>query len=518
MNQSVDPVFSAEELAVLEQSSAAEKNRMSVYNVPGYRPVSHEIRHLPVKVSGIIPADLDGVYLRNGANPRFTKTTSPLHPFNGAGMLHQVQIGKGSITYSNFFVKTPRDQFEEKVGREVYPQFSDLAIGAKAALAKLKMIEAKKSSGSIPDLSPLELSTASTAVQMHRGKLYCLNETAYPFVLKSRMQEGNLVLDGTGHLETWSGKLQSPFSAHPRIDPSNGTFYNVSIHRQNGGVFYSRLEDGELKGHQLIHQQPGSSWMAYLHDYIVSENYIIFPDVSLRADRTRLGKADSIYYFDKNYKMRWGVLPRKPRQEDSVRWFETEGPGFIWHMINGWETSEEGKGQGIVLYAPMFTDYPDEVSIHSPDEPHASVYKWTLNLESGEVTAEKLIEGAYERPSINLTRSGLPCRYAYILDESSGYMGRGVLKYDLIEQKQVGYITYQDELGGEPLFVPRTGATAEDDGYLIDLLMKDETADLVIFSASTLKELCRIHLPARVPFGVHACWLDQGQVASMVHG
>lgn len=512
-------IFSSEELEFLGQLSdeAAAYNHDSVYNVPGYTPVSHEVRHLPVKVTGQLPKDLQGVYLRNGANARFKKTMSRLHAFNGAGMLHQVQIRDGEVTYSNFFVRTPRDAFEEKVGREIYPQFSDLANGAATAPRKLELIEAKKAQGAIPNLSPLELSTASTAVQMHKGKLYCLNETAFPFALNTREVEGRLVMDGTGHLETWGGKLQSPFSAHPRIDPKTGAFYNVSMHRFNGGIFYSRLEDGDLKDHQLIHQQEAGGWMAYLHDYIVSDNYVIFPDTSLRSDRTRIGREDSIYYFDPGYKMRWGVLPRFPKTGDTVRWFETDEPGFIWHMVNGWEQVGDDGHKQIVVFAPMFKDYPTGVPIHSPDETHGKFHKWVLDLDSGTVQARQLLDGAFERPSINLARSGLPNRFAYLLDESGGYMGKGVLKYDLQEEKEVGYLSYGDALGGEPLFVPREGATDEDDGYLVDLLMKGDEAALVVFSAATLKELGRIQLPARVPFGVHACWLGQGRLAEMRH-
>lgn len=517
----IETIFSAEELQLLDQISADAEahNRTSVYNVPGYAPVSHETRHVPVKVAGQLPKDLRGVYLRNGANARFKKTMSRAHAFNGAGMLHQVQIGDGEVTYSNVFVRTPRDAFEEKVGREIYPQFSDLANGATRQQPKLKLIESKKAQGAIPNLTPLELSTASTAVQMHKGKLYCLNETAFPFVLNTREIEGRLVIDGTGRLETWDGKLQSPFSAHPRIDPENGTFYNVSIHRQNGGIFYSRLEDGDLKDHQLIHQQEGAGgWMAYLHDYIVSENHVIFPDPSLRSDRSRIGQEESIYYFDAGYKMRWGVLPRYPKAGDTVRWFETNEPGFIWHMVNGWEQTGRDGHRQIVLFAPLFKNYQAGVPIHSPEEGHGKLHKWVLDLETGAVEAKQLLDGAFERPSINPARSGLPCRYVYLLDESSGYMGKGVLKYDLQEEREVGYLNYGDALGGEALFVPREGASAEDDGYLVDLLMKENEAALVVFSAATLQELARIHLPARVPFGVHACWLDPQRLSAMRHG
>ena len=43
-------------------------NRTSVYNVTGYKPVKTELSQVPVPVTGQIPSDLEGVYLRNGTN------------------------------------------------------------------------------------------------------------------------------------------------------------------------------------------------------------------------------------------------------------------------------------------------------------------------------------------------------------------------------------------------------------------------------------------------------------------
>ena len=74
-------------------------NRDSVYNVAGYRPVRRELAHAPVRVSGELPADLDGAYLRNGTNSPFDNGRIRLHAFSGAGMLHQIQISSGSATY-----------------------------------------------------------------------------------------------------------------------------------------------------------------------------------------------------------------------------------------------------------------------------------------------------------------------------------------------------------------------------------------------------------------------------------
>ena len=69
--------------------------------------------------------------------------------------------------------------------------------------------------------------------------------------------------------------------------------------------------------------------------------------------------------------------------------------------------------------------------------------------------------------------------------------------------------------GGEALFIPKTEALSEDDGYLLDLLMDDDRAELIVIDARTMTELARLHLPQRVPFGVHACWLTSEEVGGL---
>jgi Retinal pigment epithelial membrane protein len=48
-------------------------NDWSVYNVAGYKPVKIELSHVPVPVTGKIPDDLIGVYLRSGTNRSLTR-------------------------------------------------------------------------------------------------------------------------------------------------------------------------------------------------------------------------------------------------------------------------------------------------------------------------------------------------------------------------------------------------------------------------------------------------------------
>jgi carotenoid cleavage dioxygenase-like enzyme len=493
-------------------------NRSSVYNHPGFAPVFAELTHASVAVTGEIPADLEGVYIRNGTNTQFPATKVRAHMFNGAGMLHQVTISGGKATYSNTYIRTPRFEFERFAGREVYVNFSDVAGGGQAGADKIALVARKKKLGLIPNLTEYEAVQSSTAIQYHHGKLYCLNEAGYPFVLDAKVVDGRLHLDGSGRFEKWNGKLASPFSAHPRIDPETGDMYNIAKDASNGGISLAHIHDGELESFATIVQQDaGQPFVAYVHDYFLTENYLVFPDISMRSSAERLlGPQGSVFFFDPNYKLRWGVVKRDFQPGDTVRWFQTDKPGSIWHMVNGWEEQRADGGTDIVLFAPRFHDYPSDMPIHTPAEPHAKFNKWVLNLETGQVTEDKqLLDGGHERPSLNLDYVGRKNRFAYLLDEArDGYMGKGVLKYDMLDEREVAYFDYGQAYGGEALFVPRAGANAEDEGYLLDLLMDGDKAFLVVIDARTMTEIARLDLPQRVPFGVHACWLNEAKLRS----
>ena len=491
-------------------------NRNSPYNAPGFKPVHTLCSNAVLQVSGKIPDDLEGVYLRNGTNLQFEQTNGRYHMFNGAGMLHQVQIAAGKASYSNTYIKTPRYEIEDAMGQDQYLHFGDLAGGGKAGLVRMAVAALRQRLGVLPALEALESGSSTTAVQYHHGKLYCLQETGYPFALNTRVEDGHLILDGEGRWDTFGGKLDSPYTAHPKIDPATGDWYTFSTQFSSGRLYHSVLRQGKLEQHSVIDQQKPA--LAFLHDYYLTEHYLVFPDLSLRFNpKDMFGPEKSPMVFDADYKMRWGVIKRDHQPGDPVRWFTTDQPGHLWHVVNGWEETRDDGGTDIVLFAPVFRSYPSNLPIHNPQEPHAKFNKWRLNLDSGQVTEDRvLLDHFYERPSFNTAYIGRQNRYAYLLDEEKeGMMARGVLKYDMVDEREIAYFDYGEFYGGEALFVPRTNASSEDDGYLLELLMMADRAELLIIDAATMQEMARLHLPQRVPFGVHSCWLNQEKVASL---
>lgn len=511
-------IFTEEDDRLDQQLNAETYNRKNLYNFFGFKPVLAERQHEPVEIVGDLPPDLVGVYLRNGANPQFDPSFARRHMFDGPGMLHQIQITKQGASYSNTFVRTPRFEFERMAGREVFPTVGEAVSAGPLFVEKMKLTEEKRKKGIIPSLE-LDGVYSATAVQPYEGRIFCLNETGYPFGLNAKRDEGKLVLDGTGAFETWGGRLKSAFSAHPAIDPETGDFYSLTLGRQSGNVEACHVSKGELIQNCSVSSfDPARGRMAWLHECLLTKNFLIFPDISMRVDQKALfGPDGSMFRFDPKYRMRWGVLPRSFGPGTEARWFETDRPGAIWHLINAWEQRGSNGQSEIVIYAPRFESYPADMPIHTPAETHAYLTKWVLNLDTGEVSEDrKLLDWGYERTSFNTGYRGNRNRYAYLLDEQrAGYMGKGVLKYDLLEERELGYFDYAEFYGGEAIFVPRAGGVDEDDGYLLDLLMADNKAELIVIDARSMNALARLKLPGRVPFGVHACWMDEQVVGGL---
>ena len=74
--------------------------------------------------------------------------------------------------------------------------------------------------------------------------------------------------------------------------------------------------------------------------------------------------------------------------------------------------------------------------------------------------------------------------------------------------------TDNDRMGyGEPVFIPRDGSTAEDDGWVMALRHDRDTdrSDLCVFSADALADdpVAVVHLPVRVPNGFHGNWIAE---------
>src|SRR3712207_2224334 len=79
-----------------------------------FAPVIEETDVTDLPVEGELPPELDGVYLRNGPNPRFTPLGSYVYPLEGDGMVHGMWLSDGRARYAKRLVQTEALRAAEK--------------------------------------------------------------------------------------------------------------------------------------------------------------------------------------------------------------------------------------------------------------------------------------------------------------------------------------------------------------------------------------------------------------------
>ena len=174
-----------------------------------YTPVTDEGDVADLQVEGELPADLDGAYLRNGPNPRFSPIGSYLFPLDGDGMLHRVEVSGGRARYSNRFVRTPMVRKEEEVGHALWGGLTTpWRPGADEVGAEL--------AGSMRELPDIN-------VVRHGGRLLALAECKQPYRIGPQLE--------TLEKDSFDGQVPAGICAHPKIDPTDRGDVDLRLHR-----------------------------------------------------------------------------------------------------------------------------------------------------------------------------------------------------------------------------------------------------------------------------------------------
>ncbi|MFC4913190.1 carotenoid oxygenase family protein [Actinomadura gamaensis] len=429
----------------------------------GHRaPVPDETtaRDLPVK--GVLPAELDGRYLRNGPNPKPGEPSR--HWFTGHGMVHGIRLRDGRAEwYRNRWVRTTRFTNGAPYLRD------DLSL----------------------DLAAVP---ANTHVIAHDGTVYALVENGLPYELTPD-------LDTVGPCD-FAGRLTTAMTAHPKRDPRTGDLLFFGYGAVPPYLTHHRLSaDGRLVESREI-EVPGPTMM---HDFAITERYVVWLDLPMVFDLELLDRGMP-YRWDGAYGARIGVMPREG--EPRVRWFDVD-PCYVFHVGNAFEDDRGRVTLTGVRYdeadiASLWSEIggaPSSVSSPSGD---SYLHRWTLDPATGRAHEEKLDDLSVEFPTLDDDRVGRAHRYLYSVTRS------GVVKHDLESGSSAS--RRLDGHVGEAVFVPAEGRRDEDDGWLLTVESGASGSSLLVLAAADLSETARVLLPRRVPAGFHGSWIPAAAV------
>jgi carotenoid cleavage dioxygenase-like enzyme len=207
-----------------------------------------------------------------------------------------------------------------------------------------------------------------------------------------------------------------------------------------------------------------------------------------------------------------GVM-RRDASVDTVRWFEAP-VAYVFHPMNAWE--EGSKIQCDVMEYPHAPLFPAHDGSELEEKP-AVLVRWTVDLDAptAVVRRTQLDDLAGEFPRFDERRTGLPYRHGYFAAYQRHEKIHGfdsVAHIDLATGAKAVHQFAHGDVPGEPVFVPRSAAAPEGDGWLLSVVYRaaSDTSDLVVMDAQDVAAgpVAAIHVPRRVPYGFHGNWAN----------
>nr|WP_315430926.1 carotenoid oxygenase family protein [uncultured Albidiferax sp.] len=466
-----------------------------------FEPLLNEYVVSDLHVDGKIPPELNGALYRTGSNQHFRPADPDhFHWFDGDGMVHAFRLKDGRASYCNRLVETDGLKVERAAGRALYNGISGHTGVPQPPL---------------PKGAPLIKSVAGINVISLAGIVLTMHEIdSFYWELDPHTLETRGKFD-------FGGQFDSMLTAHPHTDQRTGEmlFYAHNNESCTLDCFATDVQGRVQSRHRT--PLPFAPW---IHDFIFTQHYYVFVFGPIRTrpfapDLIPMGH--SALSFDHEAGTRVLLVNRQTGQS---RWFETDVSFTLGHYLNAYEEADKiivdasvtrtvipgFKGKIENFYPFALVNEPSPVS--GPE-----LHRITINLSTGRLSTSRIGDFAAEFVRPNEAIMGTPQRYGYMAGiHAPGPQTRGfncLIKHDY----QTGHSSFQhlssgyDMIPGEPIFVPKPGAVAEDEGWIMAVWWDPirNASEMVIHEAQDFdgEPVARIKLDHHVPLGFHGNWI-----------
>ncbi|MEC3993159.1 carotenoid oxygenase family protein [Actinacidiphila sp. DG2A-62] len=436
-----------------------------------YRPVADEVTVSSPAITGTLPSELDGSFLRIGPNSlsarRGGHDPAVEHTFAGDAMVHAVRLGGGRAHwYRNRWVRT--DRVAAELGELPTP-------GPRYGLGD----------------------NANAGLVQHAGNVLALGDAG---VLPHRLGPQLQTVDRFD----FGGTLPDGFGARPVQDPLTGELHAVAYYHELNHVTYVTVDAlGKVRRAEPIAVK-GTPMM---HALSLTDRHTVLYDLPVTYSAADAAAGSRVpYRWDDSHGARLGVLPRDGGDAD-VLWMDID-PCYVFHPVNAYE-----RGREIVVDVIRHERAFDRDPLH-PVESEPAMWRWTIDRVGGTVSERRLFEGAEEFPCIDERMTGTRHRWSWSVGMAPGLAGalggRELLRHDLTAMRTDVHDLGPGREGGAPVFVPRGPSAPEGDGWVLTMVYDHATdrSDLVVVDTAdfTGDPVAVVHLPVRAPHGLASLW------------
>jgi carotenoid cleavage dioxygenase-like enzyme len=441
-----------------------------------FAPVTEETTAFDLPVTGTVPAELTGRYLRNGPNPLGLDDPN-YHWFLGAGMVHGVRMRDGRAEwYRNRWVRS------KAVAQERGEQWPGGAVHENMDFA------------------------ANTHIISHGGRTL------------ATVEAGPLPYELTYELDTvgpcnFGGSLPGGFAAHTKLDRDSGELHAIAYFWAWDYVQHVIVDPaGQVKRTTNIPVPDGPM----MHDFALTRDYVVLLDLPVTFSLKAVEAGRELpYVWNPGHQARVGLLPRSGSAE--VRWFNLD-PCWVFHCLNAYDD-----GGRVVVDLCQYNESFDVSTLWAAHGP-VTLDRWIIDPGAGKVTQQRLDDRGQEFPRVDDRIISRPHRYGYSAvtgevnraitaagDFSDDAFSNALLRHDLTRGATQAREFGRDATVGEAVFAPSSPDSGEDDGYVMAFVHNPErgASDLVILAAQDFlgEPVATVHLPARVPLGFHGSWI-----------
>jgi carotenoid cleavage dioxygenase-like enzyme len=434
---------------------------------PAFAPVGEERTDLDLEVTGDLPADLDGRYVRNGPNPLGEVDPATYHWFTGTGMVHGLRLRDGRAEwYRNRWVRS--GSIADQLGEAPPP-------------------------GPVRD--DMDFS-ANTHVVGIGGRTFALVESGpWPVELDDQL--------GTIASNPFDGTLEGSFTAHPKVHRPTGELHAITYHWTEEAVRHVVVgTDAKVRREVQI----PVDGRPMVHDCAVTDTRILVLDLPVQFDLEVAMAGGSLpYRWQDDRGARVGVLPLDGGPDDVV-WCSVD-PCYVYHPANALDLPDGTIQVDVVRHPSTF-----RTQHLGPDEGSPVLVRWVVDPAAGIVRETQLDDLGVEFPRFDDRRAGLPYRRAYATSVTAFDGADGSLvAYDLEAGTSERWQPGAGRSAGEFVVVPRDGSEAEDDAWLVGLVhdIGGGPSELAVLAADdvTAGPVATVAIPARIPFGFHGSWI-----------
>ncbi|HTQ36870.1 MAG TPA: carotenoid oxygenase family protein [Steroidobacteraceae bacterium] len=473
------------------------------------RPIRIESSVRDLDVEGTIPPEVKGAFFRAVPDPAHP----PLHEdditLSADGMVSRFLFADGQVDHDIRYVNTHRYAAERKARKALYGNYRNPFTD----------------DPSVRDPSRPDLRTVSNTTPVwHAGRLFMTKEDGRPYEINPH------TLETVGYWD-YDGKLRSlTLTAHPRIDPATGEMFTMGY--EAGGlatrdVAYVIIDrDGNLKSEQWF-QAP---YVASIHDFVLTEKYVVFPIYPTTSDLERMKQGGAHWAHQQDLESWVGVMPRYGKVSE-MRWFKGPKGVSAFHMTNGFDDGDKVHFDACLSDTNAFYFMREAGGIHRNQwELQSALTRWTLDLgKPGDAIVSTPVGPPGDLPRIRDADQGRPYNLVWLptmnpqakgpplVGNVVGACFNLLLRIDLSNPAATQALVLEPNMAiNEPVHVP--GAKPGHNGWLLAVVdrqaAKDYDSELWIIDADNIAAppVAKVKVPVPLRPQVHGWWVSAQQL------